>query len=194
MSPADGAAVTAGSTSSAHETASAAQTTARPTARAKPPQARSPKARKPVAVAFALDPEQPPLIQAASLTLSVLSWTKAGTVSNLDRLLEAGDPGATRLVAAIRLTPEQAALLDAPEHSGVLAALQCPPGFTGTPVTVQMCQECGRWSLTYSSAIRSCRMTAGCPGTVIRAGRAKRIKPGAEQATTTDSPASALTT
>lgn len=120
------------------------------------------------------------MIQAASLTLSVLSWTKAGTVSNLDRLLDAGDPATKAVAAAIQLTPEQAALLDAPEYSGVLAALQCPAGFTGTPVTVQICQECGRWSLTYSSASRSCRMTSGCSGTVIRAVRAKRIKPETE--------------
>lgn len=153
---------------------------ARPTARAKEPRARTPKARKPVVVAFAHDPELPPLIQAASLALSVLSWTRAGTVSNLDRLLDAGDPATKALVAAMQLTPEQAALLDAPEHSGVLAALQCPPGFTGTPVTVQTCQKCGRWSLTYSSASRSCRMTSGCPGMVVRAVRAKRVKPETE--------------
>lgn len=134
------------------------------------------------------------MIQAASLTLSVLSWTKAQTVSDLDRLLEAGDPATTGLAASMRFTPEQQALLDNQEHSGVLAALQCPPGFTGTPITVQVCRECGRWSLTYSSAIRSCRMTSGCPGTVVRAGRAKRTKPETDQVATPDSAASAKIT
>lgn len=174
--------------------ASPAASDARPTARAKPQPQRPRGTRKPVAVGFAHDPEQPALIQAASLALSVLSWTKAGTVGNLDRLLEAGDPDTKALVAAIRLTTEQVALLDAPEHSGALAALRCPPDFTATPVTVQVCGECGRWSLTHASAVRSCRMSAGCAGTVVRAGRAKRTKPQAEQPASADSTGPAVDT
>lgn len=153
----------------------AAQRQPRAVAGAKPaPRRRVPK---PVIVAWEHDTDAPPLIQAASLALSVLGWTRAGTVAELSRLLAAGDAPTIAQVQAIRFTAEQRALLDDPDHAGPLSFLRSPPGATGTVVTVQWCPACERWSLSYRSGVRACRATVGCTGRVIRAARAKRARP-----------------
>lgn len=160
----------------------AAQLKPRAVAGAKPaPRRRTPK---PVIVAWEHDTDAPPLIQAASLALSVLGWTRAGTVDELSRLLAAGDAPTIAQVEAIRFTPEQRAQLDDPDHAGPLSFLRSPPGATGTVVTVQWCPTCRRWALSYRSGVRACRATVGCTGQVIRAARAKR----ARQADITDLP------
>ncbi|ACV79086.1 hypothetical protein [Nakamurella multipartita] len=135
------------------------------------------RARKAVVVAWEQDADAPPLIQTASLALSVLGWTRAGTVDELARRLSAADRPTIDLVQAIRMSPEQWALLKDPTHAGPLSYLRSPPGATGTVVTLQWCPACERWSTSYRSSIRACRATTGCAGQVVRAGRAKRRKP-----------------
>ena len=152
----------------------AAQRQPRAVAGAKPSHRR--RVPKPVIVGWEHDTEAPPLIQAASLALSVLGWTRAGTVDELSQLLAAGDAPTIAQVQAIRFTPEQRALLDDPDHAGPLTFLRSPPGATGTVVTVQWCPTCARWSLSYRSGVRACRASVGCTGQVIRAARAKRAR------------------
>ncbi|HEY8717245.1 hypothetical protein [Pengzhenrongella sp.] len=111
---------------------------------------------------FALDPDAPPLTQAASLALALLRAAKIRTWAEL-----VVDPAP---LAAVSVTPEQMALLNT--HAGALTTLRVGPPM----VTLAVCPECSRFTIVSGQAATSCPLTLGCTGKPQRASTAARLK------------------
>ncbi|GAB3176131.1 hypothetical protein GCM10027059_50510 [Myceligenerans halotolerans] len=70
----------------------------------------------------------------------------------------------------IELDQGQVDLLN--RHAGALALLRVRPGSTAT---IAGCPGCGRWQVT-TAAVKACRLTPGCGGTLVRATPASPMK------------------
>ena len=111
---------------------------------------------------FALDPDAPPLAQAASLALALLRAAKIPTWTEL-----VDDPAP---LAAVSVSPEQLVLLNT--HAGSLTSLRVGPPM----VTLAVCPVCSRFTIVSGQAATTCPLTLGCNGRPQRASTAARLK------------------
>lgn len=133
-------------------------------------------ARKPpTRYGLTTDPDQPSLVDAASLALGIMRAAKVGTWGELL------DPqtGAITIPYEVVLTAPQLALLVEHQHlltmvQRTMAARTDAEGAEISPatklVTFAVCPECDRWILMSSGgAPARCTMTVNCPGAPVKA-------------------------
>lgn len=122
-------------------------------------------------VSFETDPADPPIVQAISLALAILRFTKLHRWSDLNQLIP----------YSIELLDGQLDLLR--DHLTVLGFIRSSaPDPNGGPrlsgVTIVHCPDCGRWQLTEpSKAPKACQLGTGCTATPVKALTAPRRNP-----------------
>ena len=125
----------------------------------------------------------PDPVLAVSLGLALLRTARVQSWDDLIAALRGDDRAVTARLAAVDLTGDDLALLDA--HLGLLSLIRVVPGPRGRggrTVTVAVCDTCGRWLLSTGAVPRRCRLTTGCPGVTVKAVPAKPPKPAAPEA------------
>lgn len=112
-------------------------------------------------------PDLPPVAQAVSLALGVLSVAKKRSWSDL------GDD----ICDGVTLSQQQLALLSI--HSLAVGAVRWSAQVSGSRhrlplITAAVCPTCGRWYLIGRGAASKCRLTSSCTGHPIKVKVAKK--------------------
>ena len=109
----------------------------------------------------------PDPVRAVSIGLALLKLARVQSWDDLVDTLRTDGQSAARL-DGIDLTRNDLALLDA--HLGLLGLIRVVPGTRGTghTVTIAVCDACGQWMLSTGAVQRKCRLSAGCPGAMVR--------------------------
>lgn len=126
-------------------------------------------------VRFAV-PSTPPVAQAASVALAVARYAKCGSWTELAEKVHAGDEATLRLLAAVDIDEATEALLET--HEAVLSLLRVRP-----LLTIAVCPECLRWTLSAGAVPTRCKTNRGCVGKPVKASIAARVKAPATPAT-----------
>jgi len=141
-------------------------------------------ARKPVKVSFDLPEDAPRLVQAASLSLAILAYVKKHTYADLKQAVSVGERITLDKMRQIDLSDEQKALLSAPDVAPVMNLVIAKIDVKDKRDqnrSVAVCPECGEWILTGTSAPGRCYLTDDCPGSFVKASRARKHKPASAE-------------
>lgn len=109
-----------------------------------------------------------PLIRTASVVLSFLRFTRQQSLSDIERRLIAGDTATRAALDFAVFSPKQ--IEDMARFWKHLLLLR-----VGPTVSIAECPECGKTMAVAGTAPKTCKLTGGCTGTLVKAGFGTKV-------------------